>query len=157
MKWQTQEQYASCQLVAATNAALILGAIKRRPGHGKQWERLVDLTLCRAGSCLDVFSAHRYFGIEAVPIPKGLAAVRRHVKRGRPVEINVWLPWAGFHAVLVVDYKPPTHERRGIYAVLNYYKNQSDLLWISANELSFAMRSVVASLTRDHCYFRLTG
>ena len=157
IRWQTQKRYGSCQLVAATNAALYLGTIKRRPGHGQQWERLVDLTLCRAGSCLDVRSAHRYLGIEEIEIPRHLDAVRRHVRQGRPVETAVWLPWAGFHAILVLDYKPPTRKRGGLYAVLNYYKQQDGLTWISAKELGGAMLHITkgkGKMVRGYCYFK---
>jgi hypothetical protein len=158
VRWQTQGEYSSCQLVAATNAALYLGTMKRRPSK-KRWERLVDLTLCRAGSCLAVSEAHKAFGIEEVEIPKTLRAVRYHVVRMRPVETGIWLPWTGFHSILVVGFAPgPAPGYPGSYATLNWCKEQGNkMIWINGRELGAGMLHITkgkGTLTRGYCYFR---
>jgi len=146
MKWMAQNQYASCQLVAATNAALYYKLIQKPTKV--EWERLVDLTLCRYGSCLAVEKAHKEFGLLAVDIPQNLDSIRRQVVKKRPVEVGVWLERVGFHAVLVVGYG-----RLG-YRVLNYHKHQASPLWVPAQSFADAFNHIQpGTMVRSNCYF----
>ena len=98
MKFRKQGKYASCQLVAAINAGIFLGMTDV---SDELFEELVDLTLCRHGSCICVEAAYSVLGLEYVDMDKRrnkLKWIGEHL----PVEIGYIDKKRGFHSALVV-------------------------------------------------------
>lgn len=147
MRYQRQTApYSHCQLVAAFNALLFYGRPAPRQ-HGKRFERFIDLTYARHGSCIAVRRAHYELGLKTVPIAKNIQAVRRHVDQGRPVEIAVDRAWAGLHATLVVG-----REDRD-YLVTNWNKHET-ISRVAVIELRKGQRF---NTVRAWCYFELVS
>ncbi len=98
MKFRKQDKYASCQLIAAINARIFLGMADI---SDELFEKLVDLTGCRHGSCTCVEKAYPILGLEYVDMDKRRNKLK-WIKENLPVEIGYIDKKRGFHSALVV-------------------------------------------------------
>lgn len=89
------QRYCACELIAAINARIFLGG---RDIAEEYFERLVDETCGRVGACIGVEKAYPELGLSFKCGPTSL----RWIKRNLPVEIGIFDPKYGFHAVLIV-------------------------------------------------------
>lgn len=103
IKYQNSQMYAECQLVAAINAARYFGLSVPKMGS-VEYERLVDLTKGRHGSCIQVWKAYPSLGIKARKTgpAKKLGVTLTWFQEQIPIEIPVHTMALGFHSVLVV-------------------------------------------------------
>ena len=88
------QRYCACQLIAAINARIFLGG---KDIAEEDFERLVDETCGRIGSCIGVEKAYSELGLSFKCGPTSLRWIKRHL----PVEIGIRDPKYGFHAVLI--------------------------------------------------------
>lgn len=145
MTYQRQTApYSHCQLVTAFNALIFYGKSAPRQ-HGKRFERLIDLIYARNGSALAVSRAHHELGLKTVTIPHNIRAIKRHLDRGRPVEIHITRDWAGFHSVLIVGYQD------GHYLVTNWNQHEA-VSRVTSRELR---KGEGLNSVRGWCYFVL--
>ena len=93
-----KQKYPSCQLIAAINARIFLGL---GDIDDEEFERLVDLTLCRHGAAIQVHKAYLALGLDYEYGQCLFGWVRTHL----PVEIAVRTPHEGLHAILIVGVK----------------------------------------------------
>lgn len=96
-----QESGSNCWLYALCNAALYFGQHPPRPGT-PGWEWLMDVGMCRHGTCLGHLDIASQLGLEVTELARAEAIVH-HL----PGLLTVWNhDGGGMHIVLVIDGKP---------------------------------------------------
>jgi len=104
------QQYAACQLVAAINARIYLGG---GDVSDDEFERLVDVTLCRYGAALRMEKAVPELGLTALHGELSLEWIAAHL----PVAVSTHeIEHHGFHQILVVQVDGD------MLGVVNFYK-----------------------------------
>lgn len=90
------QRYCACQLIAAINARIYLG---RQDVSDQEFERLVDLTLCRRGAALHIDLALPILGLERIEGDFSLEWIANHL----PVAVSTHeIEHHGLHLVLIV-------------------------------------------------------
>ena len=131
IRYQKSQLYFECQLVSALNASYMLGE-SFIPKGSKEYERLVDFTCGRNGSCIGINKIYPYLRLEHVDIKPEWDNIKLMVDNGFPVAMSVNTPKTGNHSVCVVDVR--LSKGGYIYKVPNisWYTNA---MWIHEKEL----------------------
>jgi hypothetical protein len=113
----------SCQLISAINANIFLGG---KNVSNELYEKLVDITNCRNGTCLGITKAYPILGLRYENGPKGGKRENSQEKRDKfspkwiekhlPVEISTYDDKMDFHSSLIVKVKD------GKVKIINHYK-----------------------------------
>lgn len=103
-RYQNKKLYSECQLVSALNASYKLGFPQIKMGCG-EYERLVDFTRGRYGSCLSIKPIYEYLKIEYFDIDPVWDNIELMLNQGFPVTLSISSSSTGLHSVCVVDSK----------------------------------------------------
>ncbi len=147
IKYQNTQLYSECQLVSALNASYKLGKpiIKI---DSKEYEKLVDMTCGRYGSCLGIDIAHRYLKIKPFDIkPDWDNVLKSLLYLEYPVQLSIWTLRTGYHSVCVVDYK----HIGGVtyFKAPNLYRETNKQMYISKGRLQ-EIWSDISNLSPNH-------
>jgi len=128
-RYQNKQLYAECQLVSALNASYKLGWPFIQMGSN-EYERLVDFTGGRHGSCIGVNKVYQYLKIEYFDIKPEWDSIRLMLNQGSPVQLGVWTKKTGFHSVCIVDVKRDNKQGGYKFRVpnLRYYTDKQ--MWV---------------------------
>lgn len=100
MKWIKQtKEWSDCRLIAAANAALILGLNPPTPTQKDLWLALIKLAKADFGAAITPELFDQYIGVRAQEYPENWKLIELKV----PSILSIFDPKAGFHAVLVAE------------------------------------------------------
>ena len=127
--YQNEQKYAECQLITALNASYCLGESFISP-NSEEYERLVDLTGGRHGSCIDVTKAYKYLRLEYIDVKPEWNSILFAMDKNLPISMGVDTKKHGLHSIIVVEFK--NNNKKGWYDLkvpnLNGYTNKR--MWI---------------------------
>ena len=150
VRYQNSQLYSECQLVSVLNASYMLGGSFITKGSN-EYERLVDFTCGRNGSCIQIEKVYRYLKLEHVDIKPEWDNIKLMVDYGFPVSISVNTPITGNHSVCIVGAR---HCNGGyVFKVpnINWYTNR---MWIHEEELK-KIHICRSNLLPHRNYFRM--
>ena len=87
-----------CYPISLCNALRFHGLPSPEPGTD-DWERLIDVSLCRAGSALQRHNIRAWLGVVEVHEPFGWRDPKGHL----PLLLSIDDPKYGYHVVLLVE------------------------------------------------------
>lgn len=127
--YQNEQKYSECQLVTALNASYCLGE-SFISSNNEEYERLVDLTGGRYGSCIDVTKAYKYLRLEYIDVKPEWNSILFAMDKNLPISIGVYTKIHGLHNVVIVKMKH--NNNKGWYDLkipnLNGYTSKK--MWI---------------------------
>lgn len=151
--YQNKQKYSECSLVAALNASYCLGESFISP-NSKEYERLVDLTGARFGSCINVEKAYDYLRLKYIDVKPEWNSIYFAMDKNLPISISVNTDKHGLHSIVIV--KMRSNNKKGWYDLkvpnLNSYTNKK--MWIHLKKLE-KITNVRKNIGPEYGFFRI--
>lgn len=129
IKYQNEQKYSECSLVVALNAAYSLGE-KEISLNSEEYERLVDLTGARHGSCIDVTKAYEYLRLEYVDVKPEWNSIWFSMNKNLPISVGVNIKPYGLHNIVIVKIKSNNEKGRYDLKIPNLKRYTNKKMWI---------------------------
>jgi len=151
--YQNEQKYSECQLVVALNASYCLGEPFISP-NSEEYERLVDLTGGRCGSCINVEKAYDYLRLKYIDVKPEWNSIYFAMDKNLPISVGVNTDKHGLHNIVII--KMRSNNKIGWYDLkvpnLNPYTNKK--MWIHLKKLE-KITNVRKNIGPEYGFFRI--